>query len=549
MDHGWGLLLDLVSVLTGAVVLGVFLERIRQSAVIGYILAGVILGPSALGLISDPARVGLIAEAGVALLLFTIGLEFSFAKLRAMGWSALGPALFQILTTGLVVAGICMAMGFKPGPAVALGAIIALSSTAIVMRILKDTGALDAVHGRASIGVLLVQDAALVPLVLLFAFLSPAGAQVAQDFSFASLGLGVVVVLASYIVLTRLVPRAFLSSVMGRNRELPILLSILICMAAAYVAHTLGVSPSLGAFLAGMLLAETSFSEQLRVDVAPLRTLFVTIFFTSVGLLADVRWVAANLLLVLGLVVAVLLVKTAVAFVGFRLFRQTIVHSLAAGICISQVGELSFVLGQLGASKGVLDSGTLQAVNSVAIITLVLSPLLVASAPRAARSLAKRLFRLRTLAKDTRERSPQPKLSGHTVVAGLGEAGVAFVEALSELPGQMVLIDVNPKTVHDWRTKGFEAHLGDATNPETLIHAGIANADLFVVAVSDHESARLAVVGAKQVNPEIHVVARARYHRFAAAIDAAGATVVVDEERRVGEELAREALRCRQATL
>ncbi|MBZ0212651.1 MAG: NAD-binding protein, partial [Nitrospirae bacterium] len=115
--------------------------------------------------------------------------------------------------------------------------------------------------------------------------------------------------------------------------------------------------------------------------------------------------------------------------------------------------------------------------------------------------------------------------------------------------GQMVLIDVNPKTVHDWRTKGFEAHLGDATNPETLIHAGIANADLFVVAVSDHESARLAVVGAKQVNPEIHVVARARYHRFAAAIDAAGATVVVDEERRVGEELAREALRCRQATL
>ncbi len=549
MDHGWGLLLDLVAVLTGAVVLGVLLERIRQSAVIGYILAGVLLGPSVLGLISDPARVGLIAEAGVALLLFTIGLEFSFPKLRAMGWAALGPALFQIVGTGLVIAGLCMAMGFKLGPAVALGAIIALSSTAIVMRILKDTGALDAVHGRAAVGVLLVQDAALVPLVLLFAFLSPAGAQVAQDFSLESLGLGVVVVLAAYVVLTRLVPRAFLSSVMGRNRELPILLSILICMAAAYVAHTLGVSPSLGAFLAGMLLAETSFSEQLRVDVAPLRTLFVTIFFTSVGLLADVRWVGGNLLLVLGLVGAVLAVKTAVAFVGFRLFRQTIVHSLAAGICISQVGELSFVLGQLGASKGVLDTWTLQAVNSVAIITLVVSPMLVASAPRAARSLAKRLFRLRTLAKDTRERGAQPKLAGHTVVAGLGEAGIAFVEALSEQPGQMVLIDVNPRVVHEWRTKGFEAHLGDATNPETLVHAGIANADLFVVAVSDHESARLAVVGAKQVNPEIHVVARARYHRFAPAIDAAGATVVVDEERRVGEELAREALRCRQASL
>ncbi|MCW5941481.1 MAG: cation:proton antiporter [Fimbriimonadaceae bacterium] len=541
MTNGWNLLLDLVATLAGAFVLGAAFERIRLNAVLGYIVAGLILGPSVSGVVRDVDTVRGLAEIGVALLLFTIGLEFSFARLRLMGARGLISGALQVLLTTGAVACLAVALGHEWRAALALGAIAALSSTAIVLRILKETGALDAVHGRAALVILLVQDIALIPLVLLFAFLGEPGA--ARPEGSPSLLTAVVVVVGSFVLLTRVVPRALASRVMGQNRDLPILLAIVVCIAATYVAHALGISPSLGAFMAGMLLAETQFADQLRVDVAPLRTLFVTVFFASIGMLADVRWIGANLPLVFGTAAAVLLLKTALVFGILRAMGNTIVHALAAGIALSQIGELSFVLSELARKGSLLDAATNQLVNSVAVVTLLVSPILVTRAPSYARTLAKRLFRLRFLAQDFRERAPTSLLSGHIVVAGLGEAGLAFVRSLEDAPCQMVLIDVNVAVARELRTQGYQVHLGDATQTGILTAAALRNADTLVVAVSDHDTARLIISAARRLSPDLHIVARARYHKFSGELQAAGATLVVDEERSVGRTLADEVRR------
>lgn len=534
-------MLDLVATLACAFVLGAAFERLRLNAVLGYIVAGLVLGPSVSGVVRDVNTVHGLAEIGVALLLFTIGLEFSVVRLRLMGGRGLASAILQVVLTTIVVECLALALGANAKAAFALGAIAALSSTAIVLRVLKETGALDAVHGRAALVILLVQDIALVPLVVIFAAMAE---QVgARPQGSPNLITAVVVVVGSFVLLTRVVPRALTSRVMGQNRDLPILLAIVVCIAATYVAHALGISPSLGAFLAGMLLAETQFADQLRVDVAPLRTLFVTVFFASVGMLADVRWIGSHLPLVLGVAALVLLLKTVLVFGILRALGNTIVHALAAGIAVSQIGELSFVLSELARTGGLLDAATNQLVNSVAVVTLLVAPVFVANAPSYARSLAKRFFRLRFLAQDFRERAPTSLLSGHIVVAGLGEAGLAVVRAFEDVPCQLVLIDVNAAVARELRAQGYQVHLGDATQTGILTTAALKNADTLVVAVSDHDTARLIISAARRLSPDLHIVARARYHKFAGELQAAGATLVVDEERSVGQHLAQEVRR------
>lgn len=538
LANGWSLLLDLVATLASAFVLGAAFERVRLNAVLGYIVAGIVLGPSVSGVVREVGTVRGLAEIGVALLLFTIGLEFSIVRLRLMGGRGLASAVLQVVLTTVAVGAVALALGKDGKSAFALGAIAALSSTAIVLRVLKETGALDAVHGRAALVILLVQDIALVPLVMILAAMAEQGG--ARPEGPPNLITAVVVVVGSFVLLTRVVPRALTSRVMGQNRDLPILLAIVVCIAATYVAHALGLSPSLGAFLAGMLLAETQFADQLRVDVAPLRTLFVTVFFASIGMLADVRWIGAHLPLVLGVALLVILLKALLVFGILRALGNTIVHALAAGIAVGQIGELSFVLSELAREGGVLDAATNQLVNSVAVVTLLVAPVLVAHAPRLSRTIAKRLFRLRFLAQDFRERAPTSLLSGHVVVTGLGEAGLAFVRALEDAPCQMVLIDVNVSVVRALRAQGYLVHLGDATQTGILNAAALKSADTLVVAVSDHDTARLIISAARRLSPDLHIVARARYHKFAGELQAAGATLVVDEERSVGRHLAQE---------
>ncbi|MHC4448263.1 MAG: cation:proton antiporter domain-containing protein, partial [Planctomycetota bacterium] len=351
----WGALLDLLILLVAALALGALCERLRQSAILGYLLAGTLLGPHALNVISEGQEVKVLAEMGVALLLFTIGLEFSWRRLRRMGATALGGGTLQIVLTALPAVAVATLLRLDVRAAIAIGVIVALSSTACVMRVLLARAELDSIHGRHALGILLLQDLAVVPLVVLVTVLGGVGTSGEAVWALVKMvGVAVALVAAFYVLFNHVVPRVFGMQTMQRNRELPILLAIVTGLGSAWAAHELGSSPAVGAFVAGLLLGGSPFAAQIRADIASLRTVLMTLFFSAIGMLGDLQWIAQHWMAVAGLVAAIVLGKSAVVWVVLRSFRQTHRHALHTGLCLAQVGEFSFVLAVVAHTGGVL---------------------------------------------------------------------------------------------------------------------------------------------------------------------------------------------------
>jgi CPA2 family monovalent cation:H+ antiporter-2 len=535
--NGWSLLLDLAAILAAAFVFGALLERFRQSAVLGYILAGVILGPGATHVVQSADSVRGIAQIGVALLLFTVGLEFSWQRLRRLGAVALGGGTVQILATIAVTIGFCAAfhVGWREG--FVLGTIIALSSTSIVVRVLKERVELDSAYGKNAAGILLLQDIALAPLLLAVTFL---GRSHAEPVTFAGVSLTVVKVIVACVlflaVFSKALPRALGSRAMIRNRELPILLAVIACIGSAWGAQSIGISSSLGAFLAGMLLAETPYAEQIRADIGALRTLFATIFFASIGMLADARWIGTHLPMVAAVAFVMVAGKAVVAYASLRVFRQTIMISLASAIAIAQVGEFSFVLIQIARQQGVFDETAAQLATSGAVVSLILAPWLVWKAPKVARRLATRLVRRSKLIEDVR-RQGQAKMKGHVILVGFGETGQAAARPLVEAGYKLFVLDLDHRLVRLANAKGHVARVGDASMDEILEGAGVAVARAIVISVPDHRLAKIIISHVKKLSPGIFVAARARYRDFIQELIAGGADCAVDESLLTGSKL------------
>ncbi|MBI5154492.1 cation:proton antiporter, partial [Candidatus Poribacteria bacterium] len=378
MTDTWGTLLHLVVLLGMAAVMGAVLERFRQSAILGYLLAGLIAGPGGLDLIPGETAVEVLAELGVALLLFTIGLEFSLARLKAMGAIALLGGVLQITATAAAFCAGALLLGASPRAAIALGLLAAPSSTACVLRILRDRAEVDAVHGRASVGILLLQDLALVPLVLLITSLGgEGGAGKLLKGVALTVGLLALMIGGFYLLSVFVLPRLLKATAALKNREVLILLAATAAIGAAWSAHALGLSPALGAFLAGLLIAGSPFAAQIRADVGALRALFVTLFFTSIGMFGDIGW-ALDHWIPLSLSVAALLSGKALLVAGvLKFLRVNWKNAVAAGLCLAQVGEFSFVLGDIALKKGVLPRGMFDLFISASLVTMILTPFLV----------------------------------------------------------------------------------------------------------------------------------------------------------------------------
>jgi len=542
----WSTLQDVVTLLAAALVLGVVFERLKQSAILGYLLAGTLLGPGALNLIHNSSALSPLADLGVALLLFTIGLEFSWNRLRQLGALAIrGGSLQVILTAGLAMIA-ARACGLGLRPALAIGAMIATSSTASVLRMLVERAEMDSVHGRMSLGILLLQDIAIVPLVLLVTTLGqpgPAG-RVLLNLGQAAALAGLFAV-GLYLVSNFLLPRLLHATATSRNRELPILLAIATCLAAAWAAHALDLSPALGAFGAGMLLAESPYATQLRADVGALKTLFVTLFFASIGTLTDLRWIAAHGLSVAGLVAAIVLGKTLVIWLVALRFKSTHRHALATGICLAQVGEFAFVLAQIAWSSNLIAGDTFRLMVSATVATLLLTPYLVTIAPEFSRRVERRLTGLNLASLETTiPPAVRDKLRGHVIVIGFGPAGQGVIEALAGSGIPVLLVELNPRTVALARQAGIQAEVGDATQEEILRHFEVTSARAVVVTVPDHRTAALMIRLVKGLVPHLPVIVRARYHAYAEELRAAGAHVLVDEEQEIGHRLGLEVMYC-----
>jgi len=535
----WNVLFDILILLSTALVLGVICEKLRQSPILGYLAAGTLLGPNAFELISSSSEVSAVAELGVALLLFTIGLEFSWARLRLLGPAALWGGSAQVVFTLGVGAGGAALFGVSMRTALAIGAVLALSSTACVLRLLVARSELESHHGRHALGILLMQDIAVVPLVLLVTILGGKGSlgEVGIDI-FRSLSLAFVLVGVLYVVLKWVVPKALAFESMKKNRDLPILLAIVTGLGSAWGSHKLGLSPALGAFVAGMILAESPFAIQIRADIGSIRTLLVTLFFSSIGMLGDPAWFANHLPAVLSLVAAIVIGKALIIWITLRAFRLTHTNALAAGICLAQVGEFSFVLAAVGRGT-VIDDELFSLIISATITTLFLTPYLVAMAPSVAAMIVKLISRWRIIKPEPMSTAEKPTTPGdHLIIIGFGPAGQAVGESLKDIDKQVMVIDLNPNTIAESNRIGLDGTIGDATQGDVLEHAGVESAAAVIVAIPDPSAAIATVKLIRTLSPEVYILVRARYHRYFSGLEAVGANEVIDEEQLVGTRLA-----------
>ncbi|MCC5877719.1 MAG: cation:proton antiporter [Candidatus Sumerlaeia bacterium] len=537
----WGFIQDIVVLLGAALVLGAIFERLGQSAILGYLLAGALLSTGALGILQDEAGLRTLSELGVALLLFTIGLEFSVRRLFSMGFSAVFAGTGQTAFTVFLFTIAALGFGFSLPTALALGILAGPSSTACVLRLLRERSEMDSPHGRGAVGVLLFQDLALVPLVIVMSALGGGGGEESAGiFQQTLVAVGLLLLLCGlfYLASIFLVPKAFDSAAMLKNREILILLAISTALGAMWLANRFDTSPALGAFIAGMLLAESPFAAQMRSDISTLRTLFVTIFFASVGMMADLTWIFTHLGGVLLLLALIIIGKAFAVWVILRILKYTHRAALAAGICVSQIGEFSFVLAEIGRAGGVIDEDSYRIVVSAALGSLFATPFLVAGAlyiGSAGQWLMERLGLARPEALVSSVKIP--KLNEHVVLVGHGPAGRGVSDVLARRKIPFVILDLNPASVRLARTEGYLAELGDATQEDILEHLQIGTARAIVITIPDHHAIISIIELVHSIAPETAIIVRARHHMHVADYERAGAHFVVDEEINVGHFL------------
>jgi CPA2 family monovalent cation:H+ antiporter-2 len=341
-------------------------------------------GPGSLQLIKSPLEIEAIAELGVSLLLFSLGLEFSWDKIKSLPLKIIRGGALQILLTPLFFLAVSSLCGLDIKIAILAGLIFTLSSTATVLRTFNDLAEIDSQHGRNSTAVLLLQDIAVIPFTMIVSFISVnnAVANEFQDNFLFTIGAAVLLVLGLYIFLNKIAGPALSLFSLNNNREMAILLAIIISIGSAWTAYQIGISPSIGAFIAGMLLGSSSFATQITADIAPLRILFLTLFFGSAGMLADPVWVFNNFALVILLSVAVIFSKTLISSVIFSLSGHSIAVSVASAVSIAQIGEFAFVLSNIAKDSALLSNDWSQLVVSITIVSLFFTPFMIKFAPR-----------------------------------------------------------------------------------------------------------------------------------------------------------------------
>ncbi|BEQ17041.1 cation:proton antiporter domain-containing protein [Desulfoferula mesophila] len=535
------LLRDMLIIYALAAVVVAIFQRIKVPPVVGFLLTGVLAGPHGLGLVGEVHQVEMLAEIGIILLLFTIGLEFSAAQLKQMRLPALVGGGLQVLGTAGAGAGAALLLGQGPGQAVFWGFILALSSTAIVLKLLQEKAALDSPQGRTVLGVLIFQDVAAVLMLLTIPFLAAAGTGGAAP---AQAGWGLLLKgLAALVLLlvgARWVLPWFMSRMAAtRNRELFIIAVVVILLVVLWLTSWAGLSLALGAFLAGLFLAGSRYSHQAVGSFMPMRDLFTSLFFVSIGMLLDLRFLLAHPGWVALGVGAVLVAKTLLAGGAALALAQPLRVALGVGLMLSQVGEFSFVVAKAGHGVGLISPQGYQLMLTVAVLTMALTPPAVWLGGK----LAARTQQI-TLPRPPGMPAPADQdLMGHVIVVGYGINGQNVTRAARAAGIPYVVVEMNPLTVRRETAKGEPFIFGDAMNQAVLEHAGVLTARVVVVAIADPVATRHIVATVKDLNPALHLIARTRFLQEMGELYRLGADEVIPEEYETSVEIFARVLR------
>jgi monovalent cation:H+ antiporter-2, CPA2 family len=529
-----GLLVDIAVVCAAALVGGVVAKRLGQPVVLGYLLAGVVVGPNTPGYVADVETVSTLAEWGVVFLLFAVGVEFSFRSLLEMRKVGLLGGCLQVgvcIALGLLVG---RALGFGSSESLLLGVILAMSSTMVVLKLLEERGEHDTVHGRTMLALLITQDL----LVVVFAAMVPILGSRAVPQLPALLGRMLVALLvlgAAVLLSIKVFPWVLRSVAATKSRELFLLAVVAITFSAAIGTEALGFSLALGAFVAGMVVSETEFSHLILAEVKPFRDFFAAVFFVSIGMLAQPQVLLRDPGAVTLLVLAVVVGKFLVVALLLRALGVGARVAVTAGLGLAQIGEFSFVLARLGLDSGAA-SARLYAITVVtAVITLLITPL-----------LARLSSRLAPLAEAIggRRQAPEgppsfPAKAGHVILCGYGRVGRRIRQALVAAGLDFVVVDDDQNGLRAAREAGDAAILGDASYPDLLQAAGAAHAAVGVVTIPDAMAAALAVEHLRRMNPGLAIIARAHQEQDVARLREAGADAVVWPEFEAGIEMVR----------
>ncbi len=539
-----GLLRDLLILFGLGVFVVVAVSRLRVPPIVGFLLTGVLCGPHGFGLIRGVEEVEALAEIGVVLLLFTVGIEFSMQQFVRMRSFLLAGGGLQIGLTLLATAALARLAGVAWNVAIFLGMLVALSSTAIVLRVLAERGETDAPHGRATVGVLIFQDLCVVPMVLLTPFL--AGERISSGALLGVLLKAGVFLVAALAAARIVVPRLLGVVVATRKREIFLLTIVLICLGTAYVSSRVGLSLALGAFLAGLIISESEYSHQALGEVLPLREVFNSLFFLSIGMLFDVGAVVRMPALVLGALGGVVLLKAAITVAVVFALGQSLRVALLAGLGLAQIGEFSFVLSKEGLDAGLLTPQLEQVFLATAVGSMALTPLLHAMGARLASAIervAPERWSGRRLLQLEGDDSRMRRLRDHVIIVGYGLNGRNLARVLSRQSIPFVVIELNPDVVRAERARGRPIVYGDATHREILGYVGLERARVLVIAISDAAATRSIVAIARQLDPNVNIIVRTRYVAEIGPLLALGTNEVVPEEFETSVEIFSRVLR------
>ena len=523
-----GFLKELVIVLGAAVVVVALLRRIGVPSIAGFILTGVLAGPTGLGLVRDTHQIELLAEVGVVLLLFGIGLEIAVDRLRRLWKAVLLGGGTQVAVTLVCTAALARGFGLPTGTAVFLGCVIAVSSTAVVLRALSARGELDAPHGRLAIGILVFQDLCVVPMILAVPLL--AGGQSSTPEILRAVGTAIAILAGVLAAASVLVPRLLAFVAKTREREVFILTVFLVCFGTTWALSLAGISLALGAFLAGLIVAGSEFRHQAMADLIPARDILASLFFVSVGMLLDVSDIFSQLIPTVSLLGAILVGKFAIILMTALILRLPLRVGILSAAALCQVGEFSFVLLNVASETELLGDSLAQRLMMAIILSMLFTPLAIAFGPHLAGGAARVPWLNRLLRAEPPGIDVHEPHSDHVIVAGYGLAGREICRAVKAAGFAYVAIDANPDNVRAARAAGDRAVLGDVTQREVLEELGCQDARLVVLSINDARATELAVRRIRSTAPDVAIIARAPYELDRGPLRAAGASQVVTAE-------------------
>ena len=540
MQEDFRLIVDLVSVLAAAAAGGLLVALLKQPVLLGYLLAGVVVGPTGLGLIKEVVQVETLAQFGVAFLLFALGVEFSFSELKKVKAISLGGGGLQIALTILVTTLASLGLGWVTSPAqgVFLGAILSLSSTAVVLKCLMERNETGTPHGQVMLGILVVQDLALGLMLAVLPALDKPVEEISLAVGWALIQTGLFA-LGAIAAGIWVIPPLLRLLAKTESRELFLLGVVAICLGIALLTEHLGLSIEMGAFVAGLMISEAEYADQTLTYVEPVRDIFAALFFASIGMLIDPIFLWNNLELILGLVAIVFVGKLLIITPLVRLFRYPLKTALIAGLGLAQIGEFSFVLASEGLSLGLVSRRVYLLILGTTAVTLVLTPFVLRLAPRLFTWAESLPFLKKYL-----EASDVPlaiaddlPTQNHVVVCGYGQIGRNIVRLLQDRNYPVVVVDQSESRIQQVREAGLPYIYGNAASLHVLEKAGVAHAQGMAIALPDPMSTRLCLKRALEIAPDLDIVVRANQGKDIELLYQLGAREVVQPEFEASLEL------------